>query len=115
MMEEGFLKLTNHKEHPTNSAYKVFFFYNKVQSDYFESKLNEKKIFFEKGTDITKKGEVYLFGIRKTDNKIVSQINYITLGKFRTPFISKKWAQYAVIFLGLLIIVFAIISYKKNT
>ncbi|GIR60099.1 MAG: hypothetical protein CM15mP65_26800 [Crocinitomicaceae bacterium] len=24
-MDEGFLKLTNHKDHPTNKAYKVFF------------------------------------------------------------------------------------------
>ena len=48
MDEEGFLKLTNHKEHPTNTAYKVFFFYQEVQSDYFEKEL--KKIpFFVRG------------------------------------------------------------------
>ena len=114
MDEEGFLKLTNHKEHPTNIAYKVFFFYQKVQSDYFENELKKRSIFFEKGTELTKNGEVYLFGIRKTDNKVVSQLNYLTLGKFRTPFIAKKWGQYLVILMGIIIVAFAILSYLKN-
>ena len=33
-MDEGFLKLTNHKDHPTNKAYKVFFFYDKEKAHY---------------------------------------------------------------------------------
>ena len=35
----------NHKDHPTNKAYKVFFFYIEEQSEYFKSIL-EKEIFF---------------------------------------------------------------------
>ena len=38
-MDEGFLKLTNHKDHPTNKAYKVFFFYEKEKANYFETSL----------------------------------------------------------------------------
>ncbi len=114
MDEEGFLKLTNHKEHPTNTAYKVFFFYQKVQSDYFEKELKKRNIFFEKGTEITKNRTVYLFGTRKSDNREVYQLNYLTLGKFRTPFITKKWGQYLVILIGILIVAFSILSYLKN-
>ena len=36
-MNEGFLQVTNHKEHPTNKAYKVFFFYSKEESSFFET------------------------------------------------------------------------------
>ena len=84
-MNEGFLQVTNHKEHPTNKAYKVFFFYTKQESLYFKSLLVKNQIFFEQGNDQTKKGDIYLFGIRKTDLNKVSKINYETLGKFRKP------------------------------
>ena len=43
-MDEGFLKLTNHKDHPTNKAYKVFFFYDKEKAHYFETSLKERNI-----------------------------------------------------------------------
>ena len=48
-MDEGFLKLTNHKDHPTNKAYKVFFFYEKEKANYFETSLKEKKFILKKG------------------------------------------------------------------
>ena len=38
-MNEGFLQVTNHKEHPTNKAYKVFFFYSEEESSFFETQL----------------------------------------------------------------------------
>ena len=40
-MNEGFLQVTNHKEHPTNKAYKVFFFYSEEESSFFETQLND--------------------------------------------------------------------------
>lgn len=113
-MDEGVLKLTNHKDHPTNKAYKIFFFHTKKQADYFKQILETKNIFFEFAEDENKRGPVYLFGIRKTDNAIVQEINYMTIGKFREPFIPQKWAQYLVIILGIGIVVFSIISYFKN-
>ena len=45
-MDEGVLKLTNHKDHPTNKAYKVFFFYKKEQSEYFKEMLDKNNIFY---------------------------------------------------------------------
>ncbi|MDC3133528.1 hypothetical protein OA958_01675 [Bacteroidota bacterium] len=113
-IDEGMIKLTNHNDHPTNKAYKVFFFYKKEESDYFKKNLEEENIFFEYGEDQNRKGEIFLFGVRKTDNLKVSELNYKTLGKFRDPFIKQKWAQYLVIFLSFFIVLFAIISFYKN-
>ena len=113
-LDEGFLKLTNHKDHPTNKAYKVFFFYEEIQAEFFENILKEKNIPFEKDEENTNNGKVFLFGIRKSDNREVTQLNYLTLGKFRTPFIAKKWVQYLIIIFGFLLVIFAVISYMKN-
>jgi hypothetical protein len=114
-IDEGMIKLTNHQDHPTNKAYRVFFFYKKEQADYFKNMLKEEDIFFEYDVDENKKGEIFLFGVRKTDNLKVSELNYQTLGKFRAPFIKQKWAQYLVILLSFFIIIFALISFFKNT
>ena len=113
-MDEGFLKLTNHKDHPTNKAYKVFFFYEKEKAHYFENSLKERKIHFKRGEEESKRGLVYLYGVRKSDNAQVQELNYITLGKFRDPFIRQKWAQYSVIILAIIIILFSLLSYFKN-
>ncbi len=113
-MDEGFLKLTNHKDHPTNKAYKVFFFYNEEKANYFEASLNERKIYFERGEENSNRGLVYLFGIRKTDNKVVQKLNYEAIGKFRDPIIKPHWGRISIYALCLLVIIFAIISYMQN-
>jgi len=113
-LDEGLIKLTNHKDHPTNKAYKVFFFYKKQQAEHFEKILVSKKIPFEKGEEDSAKGDVYMFGTRKTDNQEVLKINYETLGKYRSPFITNKWAQYIVLLLGIGLVVFSLISYFQN-
>ena len=113
-IEEGFIKLTNYTDHPTNKAYKVFFFYKKEQADYFKLLLEKENLFFELEKDKIKRGDIYLFGIKKTDNKKVTKLNYITLGKFRTRFISQKWAQFLILSLGFIIFAFALFSFLKN-
>ena len=47
-MDEGLIKLTNHKDHPTNKAYKVFFFYKRDQADHFEKILISKKFLLKR-------------------------------------------------------------------
>ena len=113
-MDEGLLKLTNHREHPTNKAYKVFHFRIKEQADFFEENLKSNDLYYESDIETTNRGKIYLFGIRKTDLNIVQNLNNIAIGKFRTPFIEKKVNQYIVIFIGLIIIIFAILSFFKN-
>ena len=89
-MDEGMIKLTNHKDHPTNKAYKVFFFYKEEQSEYFKSILEEENIFFEYGEDENRKGKIFLFGVRKTDNLKVSELNYKTLKKYNILKVTQK-------------------------
>lgn len=113
-MDEGLLKLTNHREHPTNKAYKVFYFRIKEQSDFFEENLKSKGLYYETDIEVTNRGKLYLFGIRKTDLRIVQELNNIAIGKFRTPFIEKKINQYIVILIGVIIVVFSILSFFKN-
>jgi hypothetical protein len=113
-MDEGFLKLTNHKDHPTNKAYKVFFFYEKEKAHYFENSLKERKIHFKRGEEESKRGLVYLYGVRKSDNQIVQKLNYEALGKFRSPIIDSYWGRLSIYTFCLLIIIFAIISYIQN-
>jgi len=113
-MDEGLIKLANHKDHPINKAYKVYFFYKSFQSDYFKNLLIKENVFFEYAEEPNKRGTIFLFGIRKTDNQKVLKINYLTLGKFRSPFITQKWGQYAVIIISIIIILFSLISFYMN-
>lgn len=113
-MDEGLLKLTNHREHPTNKAYKVFYFRIKEQADFFENDLKSNDLYYETDIETTNRGELYLFGIRKSDLRIVQELNNIAIGKFRTPFIEKKINQYIVILIGLIIVVFTLLSYFNN-
>ena len=113
-LDEGLIKLVNHKDHPTNKAYKVFFFYKKQEAEYFKTLLLKENIQFEYADEPNKRGEIFFFGIRKTDNQKVLNLNYQTIGKFRSPFISQSWAQYALIILSFLIVIFAVISFWNN-
>ena len=43
-LDEGLIKLVNHKDHPTNKAYKVFFFYKKHEAEHFKTLLLKENI-----------------------------------------------------------------------
>ena len=110
-MNEGLLQVTNHKNHPTNVAYKVFYFKKQNPADIFEKLLLENKILFEKDSQQTHKGIYYMFGIRKTDLVIVKKLNYLALGKTRKPFMQNIFFKYVIICIGLSFLLFSIISY----
>ena len=46
-LDEGLIKLVNHKDHPTNKAYRVFFFYKKHEAEHFKKLLLKENIHFE--------------------------------------------------------------------
>ncbi len=114
-MNEGFLQVTNHRDHPTNKAYKVFFFRKKEEADHFEALIAEKNINYEKGSEDTEKGELYLYGIRKTDLKLVKKLNYTAIGKYRNPIFSNSSIKYILFGLVIVIAIFIFISYYYNT
>ena len=114
-MNEGLLQVTNHRDHPINKAYKVFFFRSEEQADYFELLIKNNQVYYERDVEETSNGKIYLFGIRKTDLKIVSTLNYQAIGKFRNPFIYNKKVKYFILTIGLLILIFAVISFLITT
>lgn len=113
-MNEGFLRITNHQDHPTNNAYKVFFFYIKEQADYFEGLLKGKGIRYESGEDEKNGKPIYMFGVLQTDLDVVKELNYLALGKFRQRTFGNKINQYFILLLGAVILLFALISYIMN-
>ena len=114
-MNDGLLQVTNHRDHPTNKAYKVFFFRKREEADYFEKLILEKNIKYEKGSEDTEKGLLYLFGIRKTDLRTVIRLNYIAIGKYRNPIFSNPSVKYILIGFLIITTLFIIISYYYNT
>jgi len=110
-MNEGLLQVTNHKNHPTNVAYKVFYYKKINQAEIFEKLLIENKIPFEKDSQQTHKGNYYMFGIRKTDLAIVTKLNYLAIGKTRKPFMQNIVFKYIIISIGISLLLFSIISY----
>lgn len=74
--------LVNYVKHPTNPSYIVFRYKDKNRADFFETKLKENNIWFEKDQQM-QEGKVsskivYLYGIHVDDYKKVSKLNYDT-------------------------------------
>jgi hypothetical protein len=113
-LDEGMLRVTNYKDHPTNQFYKVFFFYKEEQANYFEELLKEKNIFFERDEDLKLGESIYLFAIKKKDLTVVYRLNNIVIGKFRGKFISNKYGRIALIIFGFAVIAVAIMGYFKS-
>ena len=110
-MDEGILRVTNHQNHPTSKFHKVFFFYIEEQADYFESLLKEKNIWFERDIEDNKGKMMYLFGIKMTNVREVTKLNYLAIGKYRKPIFENKYSRYGIIIFGALIIIMGIIGY----
>ncbi|MCB0478222.1 MAG: hypothetical protein KDC84_08665 [Crocinitomicaceae bacterium] len=87
----------NYKKHPSNQNYVVFRFKETNMADFFRSRLEEEKIWFEEGLDELKSGKkVVMFGVHKTDYSKAQKINYETSGKHRKPFIADKALRYTL-------------------
>ena len=114
-MNDGLLQVTNHRDHPTNKAYKVFFFRKKEEADYFESLILKKNIKYEKGSEDSDKGKLYLYGIRKTDLRLVIKLNYIAIGEYRTPIFPNTTVKYVLIGFLIVIAILIFISYYYQT
>lgn len=110
-MNEGILRITNHQIHPTNKNYKVFFFYIEKQANYFESLLNEKKIWFERDKENRGDKVMFLFAIKMTNIREVNKLNYLAIGKYRTPIFNNKYIRYIVVSLGIIILILGIVGY----
>ena len=90
------MKLLNVNDHPRNSNKKVFFFKDQLLADHFEQLMLEQNIDFEKQIDEEGDRCIY-FGIRKSDYKAVQNLNFLTHGKFRKPFIQDPFFKYLLL------------------
>lgn len=97
----------NFWDHPTNFNYTVFTFKAKEQADYFEELLLENQIWFEKHVEDTQS----YFGVRNSDKKKATNLNYLTFAKFRTFMIPHKGLRYLMVAFGLGILMLALIGY----
>lgn len=103
------LELINFQDHPTNINKKVFFFKQVSHANYFEVMLVESKIIYEKQIDEEGDQTIY-FGVKKSDFKTVQQLNYLTIGHFRKPFIPDKFFRYFLIVLSIFVVGLAILG-----
>ncbi len=123
----GILGLVNYKDHPTDNRYKVFNFNTKVEADYFEQLLNEKKIWFEKDEEkvedkavinlIPSEGKtinMYLFAIKQRDFEKVQRINYLVSAKFRQPTIKNKYLRVGLLIFLFFVLIIGVIGYLKS-
>ena len=113
-LDEGLIRVANYQNHPTNDFYKVFFFYEEAQADFFEGLLKEANIWYERSLG-EKKGEpLHLFGIKKKDLNKVYRLNNIAIGKFRRKFVPNKYQRIAVVLVGFIIVLIALIGFIKS-
>jgi len=99
----------NHNDHPTNRKKKVFFFRKHQHANYFEVMLVESKIKYEKQIDEEGDGTIY-FGVSVYDYKRVQNLNYLTIGHFRKPFIPDAFFRYLVIAISVILLALAFIG-----
>jgi hypothetical protein len=102
------IQLLNFHDHPHHPRYMIFSFKNLQQADFFEEKVKDENLFFERHNDQEEGEHVIFFAVKKSDFERVKQINYICLGKYRKPFISDpalRWFVLTIFFvlMGLMI------------
>ena len=98
------LSLINFHDHPTNRNKKVFFFKQEAHANYFELLLKEQQLAYEKQIDEEGDRTIY-FGVKISDFKMAKHLNYLTIGKFRKPFISDRFSRYLLITISIIIII----------
>jgi hypothetical protein len=106
--------ITNYFDHPTRPGYTVFKFYDKQRSNYFEELLNDQNIWYELSSEEGENKNVYLFGIRKGDEKKALKANYLVSGKYRKPTIANLYIRLIIFTISLTVIVLAILGALKS-
>ena len=97
------LSLINFQDHPTNRNKKVFYFHKQEQAAYFESLLQQESIVFEKQIDTKGDHRIY-YGVHIGDFEKTKRLNYLTMGKFRKPFIPDVFFRYLLIVISIIVV-----------
>lgn len=107
------INITNYDDHPTRRGYKVFKFFEEERSDYFESLLNEREIWYEKHIEEEEDRNIYFYAVRNDSFDVVSKLNFAVNGKFRKSFIPNAYFRWTVIILSIIVMTIALIGYFK--
>jgi hypothetical protein len=107
---ENFFNLTNYRDHPEYKDYKIFFFYNFEQGNYFKQLLEDEQLEFELFIEEETK-PIMLFGIRKRFFNQALDLNSLSYARFKKPFIANKLIRFAVLGFTIITITIAIIGY----
>lgn len=107
---ENLFNLTNYRDHPENKDFKVFFFYNFEQGNYFKQLLENESLEFELFIEEEAK-PIMLFGIRKRYFNKALDLSNLSYARFKKPFIANKMIRFAVLGFTIIAIAIAIIGY----
>jgi hypothetical protein len=104
--------LANYHTHPEHKDYTIFTFKNKEQGHFFESKLLEENIPFEKAIDEEK--QIIMFGIKSTLFAKAQKINADSFAKHKKAFIPDNTIRYTVLGIFFVLVLIAIAGYVKT-
>ncbi|MBX7093096.1 MAG: hypothetical protein K1X56_00120 [Flavobacteriales bacterium] len=111
---EDIFRITNYYDHPSDENYIVVHYLKEEQSKLFKSYLEEEKISFEDFVDTDGANPIYLFAIHRRHRRKIEHLNFLTLGKTRSPFVPNKTFRWFLILLFFLIIILSLIGYYSK-
>lgn len=108
---EQYFRITNYYEHPTQEMYIVVHYMKLEQADLFTEYLTKEQIDFEAYVDEEGGRPIYLFGIHKKHMKKIVELNFLTIGKTRQPFVPNAYFRWFLILLFFFLIFLSIMGY----
>ncbi len=103
-------------EHPTDPNYLIFTLRRKDMADYFEQKITEAGIQFEKDTDVNRqKKELFHFAVLQSSRQKCLELFLETWARFRQPFFSNPTIKIILLVLTFTLVTLAVIGFIKNT
>lgn len=104
------LNLRNCRDHPTNQAYKVFFFTEEEHANSFQERLEAEELFFERNNPDEDEHRIF-FAVKRIDMSKVERMNNLTLAQYKKPFIPHKGWRWALFLFCASVITLALIGY----
>ncbi len=111
----GSFGLINYRRHPENPNYIVFGFNSEREAEIFETELNKTKTWFEKDTEPTDEGLVYLFAVSESSMNEANLANGMVKRHTHEPMFKNILIRYSLIIFIVLLSILALIGYVKNS
>ncbi|MBL7965223.1 MAG: hypothetical protein JNM31_15415 [Flavobacteriales bacterium] len=103
----SFLDITNYREHPTEVNWLVFRFGERAWRDEYAEELRKAGIPHE--VDPENKAP-YMVAVRRGQRKKAVELNYLVLGRHRSPFLGSGALRWVLIGLVVLTLLLAVIG-----